>query len=72
MIGVDRPAAKTPEGLIGRAVSEQWWRRALRRKVGRVVEHAAIKLAVVHKRNGGYASAAASLRDATADVFDAR
>ncbi len=55
-LGVDRPGAKTTEGLIGRAVSEQWWRRALRRKVARIVEHAAIKLAVVHHRNGGYAS----------------
>lgn len=55
-IGVDAPTAETPEGLIARALSEQWWRRALRRKVARTVEHAAIKLAVVHHRNGGYAS----------------
>ena len=55
-LGVDRPNSKTPEGLIARAITEQWWRRALRRKVARTVEHAAIKLAVVHHRNGGYAS----------------
>ena len=30
--------------------------RALRRKVALTVEHAAIKLAVVHHKNGGYAS----------------
>ncbi|MNK68393.1 Bacteriophage replication protein GPA [compost metagenome] len=55
-IGVEKPVATTPEGLIARAVNEQWWRRALRKKVARTVEHAAIKLGVVHHKNGGYAS----------------
>ncbi|WP_431274248.1 replication endonuclease [Variovorax ureilyticus] len=55
-VGVDKPVAQTPEGLIARALNEQWWRRALRRKVARTVELAAIKLAVVHHKNGGYAS----------------
>lgn len=55
-IGVEVPKALTTDGLIARAVTETWWRRALRRKVARTVEHAAIKLGVVHRRNGGYAS----------------
>ncbi|MDN4591235.1 replication protein A [Xenophilus aerolatus] len=55
-IGVEVPNALTSDGLVARAVTEQWWRRALRRKVARTVEHAAIKLGVVHHRNGGYAS----------------
>lgn len=55
-LGVDAPNAASTEGVIARALTEQWWRRTLRRKVARTVEHAAIKLAVVHHKNGGYAS----------------
>lgn len=55
-LAVEPPDAKTTEGVLARAVNDQWWRRALRKKVARLVEHAAIKLAVVHHKNGGYAS----------------
>lgn len=55
-IDVDLPSGKTPAGIISRGCSEHWWRAALRKKVARVVEHAAIKLGVVHRKNGGYAS----------------
>ncbi len=63
-LGVDAPIAKGTEGVIARAIAEQWWRRALRRKVARTVEHAAIKLGVVHHKNGGYASDEACRRRA--------
>jgi Bacteriophage replication gene A protein (GPA) len=63
-LGVDAPVAKTTEGVIARGIAEQWWRRALRRKVARTVEHAAIKLGVVHHKNGGYASDEACRRRA--------
>ena len=43
-------------GVIARAQSENWWRRALRKRVARVVEHGAIKLGVVNRLEGAYAS----------------
>ncbi|KAF1021861.1 MAG: hypothetical protein GAK30_01550 [Paracidovorax wautersii] len=55
-LGVEPPIADLAEGVIARAVTERWWRRALRKKAARISEHAAIKLAVVHRKNGGYAS----------------
>ena len=61
---VEHPNGETVDGVINRAMSEQWWRRALRKKVARTVEHAAIKLAVVHRKNGGYASDEACRRRA--------
>ena len=61
-IDVPLPTGKTAEGTIARGCSEHWWRAALRKKVARVVEHAAIKLGVVHRKNGGYASDEACAR----------
>ena len=55
-VGVPAPVAITGEGAINRGLSDVWWRRVLRKKVARVVEHGAIKLGVVNRRNGGYAS----------------
>ena len=51
-IGVDWPEAGTIEGIVARACKERWWRRALRKKVARTVEHAGIKLGVVHRLYG--------------------
>ncbi|MEJ2800903.1 replication endonuclease [Comamonadaceae bacterium PP-2] len=63
-IGVDWPEAGTIEGIVARACKERWWRRALRKKVARTVEHAGIKLGVVHRLYGGYASDEACRRRA--------
>lgn len=66
-VGIDAPPfdhAK-PDAMLGainRALSIYWWRRQLRKKVARVVEHAAIKLGVVSKWRGGYASSEAVQR----------
>lgn len=56
IVGVDRPVAKTDGGAVARGLSVYWWRRCLRKKVARVVEHGAIKLGLVNKWRGGYAS----------------
>ena len=55
-VGVDYPKALTVAGAIARGTSPHWWRRVLRRKVARIVEHGAIKLGLVNKAAGGYAS----------------
>lgn len=41
---------------IKRAQDAIWWRRALRRAAARIVEAGAIKLGMVNRRTGGYAS----------------
>jgi len=56
IVGVEYPVAVTALGAINRALSDVWWRRVLRRTVARVVEHAAIKLGVVNRNDGGYCS----------------
>lgn len=56
VVGVDSPTGKTVEGSIQRGCSDIWWRRCLRKKVARVIEHGAIKLGLVTKWRGGYAS----------------
>ena len=43
-------------GAIKRAQDAIWWRRVLRRAAARIVEAGAIKLGMVHRRTGGYAS----------------
>lgn len=54
--GVDSPVALTVAGAVARGCSDTWWRRAIRKKVSRVIEHGAIKLGLVTKWRGGYAS----------------
>ena len=55
-VGVADPVALTAAGAIARGVSPVWWRRVLRKQVARIVEHGAIKLGVVNRITGGYAS----------------
>lgn len=55
-IGVDSPVSLTAQGAINRGLCHLWWRRALRKKVARTVEHGAIKLGLVNRNGGGYAS----------------
>ncbi len=62
LVGVDYPVAISALGAVNRVLSDVWWRRVLRRKVARVVEAGAIKLGVVNRREGGYASADAVAR----------
>ncbi len=57
--GIEEPRAIMGEGAIKRAQDARWWRRALRVHVARVVEAGAIKLGIVNRRAGGYASNAA-------------
>ena len=56
LLGVDCPVFETVAGTVARACSVTWWRRCLRKKVARVIEHGAIKLGLVTKWRGGYAS----------------
>ena len=56
VIGVDAPAAITAAGAVNRGLCHVWWRRVLRKKVARLVEHGAIKLGLVNRTVGGYAS----------------
>ncbi len=56
-IGVPVPVGNTAPGVIARAECLIWWRRALRKRVARVIEHGAIKLGLVNKKAGAYASA---------------
>ena len=55
-VGVDAPVSITAAGAIERGMSDVWWRRVLRKKIARVVEHGAIKLGVVTRSGGAYAS----------------
>ena len=56
--GIVCPDAKrhAPQAIIKRLTDEAWWRRALRRHLGRSVEGAAINIGLVHRRAGCYAS----------------
>ena len=62
--GIEEPRAIMGEGAIKRAQDARWWRRALRVHVARVVEAGAVKLGIVNRANGGYASNAAVSRRA--------
>lgn len=61
-MGVAAPLGKTAQGVIARAECHLWWRRALRKKVARVLEHGSISLGFVNKNAGAYASAGAVVR----------
>lgn len=63
-VAVPYPVAITAAGAIARGESAVWWRRTLRRKVARVVEHGAIVLGVVNRHGGAYASDGAVSRRA--------
>lgn len=56
--GIEPPAGPnvTKQGRRARLLCEKWWRRNLRRYVGRGVEKAAITLGLVHRKAGLYAS----------------
>lgn len=62
--GIEEPRAIMGEGAVKRAQDARWWRRALRVHVARVVEAGAVKLGIVNRANGGYASNAAVTRRA--------
>ena len=62
VVGIEYPRAITAQGAINRALSDVWWRRAIRKKVARMVEGGAIKLGLVNRQDGGYCSDAAVLR----------
>lgn len=56
-VGVNCPADKhTTRGKTARLVDDLWWRRGIRTAVNRSVEHAAIRLGLVHRKAGIYAS----------------
>lgn len=48
-LGVSPPAAYTAEGIIARCRDEQWWRRRLRKALGRVTEDVGRELGLVRK-----------------------
>src|SRR5690606_21551344 len=50
------PKVKTLSGLVARLTCPIWWRRALRRAVGRTIERGAIAIGMVHARASLYAS----------------
>lgn len=56
MLGVREPHALKGEPDVLRAHDESWWRRLLRKHVTRVVEAGAVRLGVVNRQQGGYAS----------------
>ena len=56
-VGVRPPdVSHTLSGRIARMCAEEWWRRAIRSEIGRRVESAAIRLGLVHRGAGLYAS----------------
>jgi hypothetical protein len=57
-VGVQPPDDKkyTTRGKTARLVDDLWWRRSIRKAVGRSVEHSAIRIGLVHRRAGIYAS----------------
>lgn len=48
--------AMSLHGIVGRMTDQAWWRRNLRRAIGRRIEAQAIELGFVHRRAGLYAS----------------
>lgn len=62
LLDVEPPEADTQAGVIGKGKDQHWWRKRLRTKVARVVEHGAIKLGLISRNVGGYCSNAAVKR----------
>lgn len=54
--GVAPPEVDALRGLIARMTDAKWWRRALRRSLVRELERHAIRMGLVHRRAGLYAS----------------
>lgn len=67
MLGLRESAPLAGEPAIRRAQDATWWRRLLRRHVTRTVEAGAVKLGIVNRRAGGYASNA-TVRRRTAQI----
>lgn len=55
-MGVDMPVGLDASGVIKRGQCERWWRKSLRRRVARIVEHGAVRLGLVNRLSGAYAS----------------
>lgn len=56
MLGVHEAQPLVGEPDLKRAHDCAWWRRLLRKHVARVVEGGAVRLGIVNRRQGGYAS----------------
>ena len=56
MLGLQESAPLVGEPAIKRGMDESWWRRMLRKHVARTVEAGAVRLGLVNRMNGGYAS----------------
>lgn len=56
MLGVQESKPLQGEPDIKRAHDPSWWRRLLRKHVARVVEAGAVRLGIVNRKQGGYAS----------------
>ncbi len=62
--GANLPAVVSLSGLIARLTDGKWWRRNIRRHIGREIEKHAIAFGMVHRRAGLYASDEACARHA--------
>lgn len=67
MLGLQESQPLAGEPAIRRALDAAWWRRMLRRHVTRTVEAGAVKLGIVNRSAGGYASNA-TVRRRTAQI----
>ena len=67
MLGLQESTPLAGEPAIRRALDAAWWRRMLRRHVTRTVEAGAVKLGIVNRSAGGYASNA-TVRRRTAQI----
>lgn len=70
--GVGAPKVKTLAGMVARMSDDKWWRRALRRAIGREVERHCIGFGMVHRRASIYASVEAVARRQTQKRRNAR
>lgn len=56
MMGLQESTPLVGEPALKRGMDESWWRRMLRKHVARTVEAGAVRLGLVNRKNGGYAS----------------